>query len=237
MYLKTIEEGGLVMSDKISVIIRSRNEARWIGHTIQSVLDFLNKPEIIIVDNHSTDETANIIRYFKQDPLLNDKKNKQYTDIKIYKIDDYTPGKALNIGVKKAKNPYVIIISAHCVLNKIKLTKHLKDLKKHVCVFGNNIPKWNGKKITKRYIWSHFVNKEVVNMYSDMEKRYFIHNSIAIYDRKYLSKNPFDEYLQGKEDRYWANSIIKKRKSFLYDPTLEVDHHYTEKGNTWKGMG
>ena len=237
MYLKTIEEGGLVMSDKISVIIRSRNEARWIGHTIQSVLDFLNKPEIIIVDNHSTDETANIIRYFKQDPLLNDKKNKQYTDIKIYKIDDYTPGKALNIGVKKAKNPYVIIISAHCVLKKIKLTKHLKDLKKHVCVFGNNIPKWNGKKITKRYIWSHFVNKEVVNMYSDMEKRYFIHNSIAIYDRKYLSKNPFDEYLQGKEDRYWANSIIKKRKSFLYDPTLEVDHHYTEKGNTWKGIG
>ena len=74
------------MSDKISVIIRSKNEARWIGHTIQSVLDFLNKPEIIIVDNHSTDETANIIRYFKQDPLLNDKKNKQYTDIKIQEI-------------------------------------------------------------------------------------------------------------------------------------------------------
>ena len=60
MFLKTTEEGGLVMKDKISVIIRSKNEDRWIGHTIQSILDFLNKPEIIIVDNNSNDETANI---------------------------------------------------------------------------------------------------------------------------------------------------------------------------------
>ena len=237
MFLKTTEEGGLVMKDKISVIIRSKNEGRWIGHTIQSILDFLNKPEIIIVDNNSNDDTANIVRHFTQDPLLNDKTNKQYTNIKIYKIEDYTPGKALNIGVKKSSNPYVMIISAHCVLTKFKLPKHLKDLKKYVCVFGNNIPVWNGKKITKRYIWSHFIDKEVVNMYSDMEKRYFIHNSIAMYDRRYLSKNPFDEYLPGKEDRYWANNIIKKGKSFLYDPQMEVHHHYTEKGNTWKGIG
>ena len=121
MYLKIIEEGGQAMKDKISVIIRSRNEDRWIGHTIQSVLDFLNKPEIIIVDNNSNDETENILRHFTQDPLLNDEKNKQYTKIKLCKINNYTPGKALNIGVKKSTNDYVIIISAHCVLKKMKL--------------------------------------------------------------------------------------------------------------------
>ena len=166
------------MRDKISVIIRSRNEDRWIGHAIQSVLDFIYKPEIIIVDNNSTDETENIVRHFTQDPLLNDKKNKQYTKIKIIKIDNYTPGKALNMGVRKCSNPHLMIISAHCVLKKLNLKKHIQDLKKHVCVFGNNTPIWNGKKITKRYIWSHFVNKRVVNMYSEMEKRHFIHNSI-----------------------------------------------------------
>ena len=37
--------------DKISVVIRTRNEERWIGHVIQSVIDHLDKPEIIIVDN------------------------------------------------------------------------------------------------------------------------------------------------------------------------------------------
>ena len=50
-----------------------------------------------------------------------------------------------------------------------------------------------------------------------------------MYDRKYLSKNPFDEHLPGKEDRYWANDVVKKGKSFLYDPDMEADHHYTEK--------
>ena len=64
MYLKIIEEGGPAMNDKISVIIRSINDSRWLGHTIQSVLDFLNKPEIIIVDNNSSDETENIVRHF-----------------------------------------------------------------------------------------------------------------------------------------------------------------------------
>ena len=118
------------MSDKISVIIRSRNEDRWIGHAIQSVLDFIYKPEIIIVDNNSTDETENIVRHFTQDPLLNDKKNKQYTKIKIIKIDNYTPSKALNMGVKKCSNPHLMIISAHCVFKKIKFKKTYSRFKK-----------------------------------------------------------------------------------------------------------
>ena len=219
------------------MIIRTRNEERWIGHAIQSVLDLLVKPEIIIVDNNSNDESPNIIRHFMEDPLLKDTKNTKYTSIKTFKIENYTPGKALNIGVSKAKHPIILIISAHCVLKKINLKKHLNDLQKYVCVFGNNIPIWNGKKITKRYIWSHFTDKPEKNMFSKLENRYFIHNSIAMYNKKFLSKNPFDENLPGKEDRYWANDVIKKGKSFLYDPEMEVDHHYTEKGNTWKGIG
>ena len=42
----------------ISVVIRTLNEDRWIGHTIQSVLDFIPQPEITIVDNNSNDECA-----------------------------------------------------------------------------------------------------------------------------------------------------------------------------------
>ena len=74
-------------------------------------------------------------------------------------------------------------------------------------------------------------------MFSKLENRYFIHNAIAVYKKKTLKKYPFDEYLLGKEDRYWANNIIKKKLNFLYDPSLEVTHHYTENGNTWRGLG
>ena len=56
--------------DKISVIIRTRNEERWIGYVIQSVIGSLDKPEIIIVDNKSTDKTLEIVKHFIQAPDL-----------------------------------------------------------------------------------------------------------------------------------------------------------------------
>ena len=129
-------------------------------------------------------------------------------------------------------------MSAHCELKKIDLKKHLKDLKRYICIFGNQIPSYMGKKITKRYIWQNFKNIRVENMYSKSEKRFFLHNAIAIYKKNILKKIPFNENLQGKEDRYWINEIMKKKKNnFLYDPSLEVLHHYTPNGNTWKGIG
>ena len=220
-----------------SVVIRTHNEERWIGHAIQSVLDYFEKPEIIIVDNGSTDKTIDIVKSFIQDPALETEAKFNYTKIKIKYIDNYSPGKALNVGVKHSSNKYVLIISAHCVLNKINIKNHIAQLKKYVCVFGNQIPIWNGKKITKRYLWSNFINKKVENMFSKLENRYFLHNAIAIYRKNVLKKYPFNENLISKEDRYWAKKIIKKSKKILYDPALEVVHHYTKEGNTWKGIG
>ncbi len=223
--------------NKISVVIRTRNEERWIGHAIQSIIDQLDKPEIIVVDNNSSDQTLDIVKYFMQAPELEDEMKHQYTKIKIKSVKNYSPGKALNIGVKHASNKHILIISAHCVLNKIDIEKHINQLKKYACVFGNQIPVYNGKKITKRYLWSNFINVKVENMYSKLEKRYFLHNALAFYNKKILQKYPFNESLTGKEDRYWAKTIIKNRKNFLYDPSMEVFHHYTKNGNTWKGIG
>lgn len=225
------------MSDKISVIIRSRNEENWIGHAIQSVLDKLITPEIIIIDNLSTDRTLNIVRTFVHNPKLELGKNRNYTSIKIIKIEDYTPGKALNLGAKKAKNKILLFLSSHCVLKNFDLRSIKTALKKYPVVFGKQIPILDGKKIIPRYIWSHFIDKKVINMFSKMEERYFLHNALAIYDRDFLIKNPFDEYLIGKEDRYWAKEIIDKRKkSILYDNSLSCYHHFTPEGNTWKGL-
>ncbi len=223
--------------NNISVIIRTKNEEKFIGNCIQSILDRIFKPEIIIIDNNSTDKTLEIIRYFIQDPYLKNNKEKNYTNIKIFKITDYTPGKALNLGVKKSTNQNLLIISAHCELTKFNLNKHVKDLKKYKCIFGNQIPIFYGKRITKRYIWSNFVNKSIENYFSKYENRFFIHNALCIYTKKILLKNPFDENLQGKEDRYWINKLMTKKIKFFYDPELESKHNYTEAGNTWKGIG
>ena len=218
-----------------SVVIRARNEERWIGYAIQSALDHLVKPEIIIVDNNSTDKTVEIVKFFAENPNLNSE-TKNYSRIKILNINNYSPGRALNLGVKNATKKYILILSAHCILKKLNEENIIKDLKNNACVFGNQIPVWYGKKITKRYLWSHFSNKRTKNMYSPLEKRYFLHNALAVYKKITLKKFPFDENLTSKEDRYWANKIIKKKMSFIYYPELIAEHQYTLHGNTWKGI-
>ena len=74
-------------------------------------------------------------------------------------------------------------------------------------------------------------------MYSEQESRYFMHNALSFFKKNTLLKYPFNNNLQGKEDRYWAISMIENNNSILYSPTISCDHHYTEKGNTWKGIG
>ena len=108
----------------------------------------------------------------------------------------------------------------------------------HVAVFGNQTPIYKGKKITKRYIWSHFTEDILENLYSKIEDRHFLHNAFCFYKKQTLLDNPFDETLQGKEDRYWAIDMIDKGYSYLYDGFYsKCNHFYTQGGATWKGIG
>ena len=66
----------------VSIIIRTKNEERWITSCLQSIFkqSFKNF-EIIIVDNQSNDKTL--------------EKAKKFKISKILHIKDYLPGKAL----------------------------------------------------------------------------------------------------------------------------------------------
>ena len=117
-----------------------------------------------------------------------------------------------------------MVISAHCVLKKINIEKLINSLKKYVAVFGNQIPIWRGKKITKRYIWSHFTKERQTNLFSSIENRYFLHNAFCFYNKQILLDNPFDESLSSKEDRYWAADMVKKGYNFLCQMISKVEH-------------
>lgn len=212
--------------NKISAIIRCRNEERWIGHAIQSTVDFFDSPEIVVVDDNSTDNSRRVISTF------------DYLNVKTLNINsDYTPGKALNMGIKEASNDIILILSAHCVLTSVDFSKTQKLLANHVAIWGKQIPIWNGKKVTRRYVWSNFKEEDKVNYYAPEEDRPFLHNALCFYKKDFLLKNEFDERLSGKEDRYWAQDAIQDGRSIYYDSSFIADHHYTENGATWKGVG
>ena len=219
----------------ISVIIRNRNESRWIGHSIQSCLENFIAPEIIIVNHKSNDDSLDIAKSFRHDPSLKPA-IKNYCDVKIVNIDDYSPGKAINLGVSNASKKFVCVLSAHCIIQNIDQAFLFENLKKYPCVFGKQIPIYRGKKINPRYIWSHFGDNDVINMYSEQEGRLFLHNAFSFYQKSILSELPFNEDITSKEDRLWALSLSKIKKSFLYSSKLIAHHHYTNEGNTWKGI-
>ena len=186
--------------DNISVIIRCKDEEQYIGHTIQSVIDSFDKPEIIIVDNNSKDESMSIVKMFKKDKSL--KNGGNYTNIKIYNLDDYSPGKSINFGVSKCSNDYVLVLSSHSQITQCNFDDIKKQLDNHCVVWGKQIPIYKGKKITPRYVWSNFKDEDKINYFCDYEDRYFLHNAFSFYKRNVLVEYPFDENLTTKEDRY-----------------------------------
>jgi len=211
-----------------SVIIRNHNEEQYIGFAIQSVIDHIPNPEIIIIDDHSTDDSMSVVK------LFNTRAN-----ITVHSIDDYSPGKALNYGAQLATHDMLLVLSAHSQITAMNIRWVESNLKSNfAAIFGNQIPIYRGKRITKRYIWSHFLDdREVVDMHSDIENRPFLHNAFCFYNKQILLENPFDETLSGKEDRYWAADILSKGKSYLYTPSIAANHYYTKNGATWKGLG
>ena len=213
----------------LSVVIRSRNEGRFIGYCLQSITDFVGNPEIFLVDNESTDETIRIVNRFEYHDI---------TKLHISK-DDYTPGRALNLGIKQCTEDYVMILSAHCEIIKFNFDrmKSQLDESKVGALWGKQTPIWDGKKISRRYMWSNFGDESQTNYWCESEDRHFFHNAFSIFKREHLREFPFDEHYSGKEDRYWANNQIETGFNIFYDPTQEVKHHYTPGGATWMGTG
>ena len=210
----------------ISIVLRNKNEERWIGHAIQSCIDHFSDPEIIVVDNYSTDKSMDIVRDFC------------FSNIKIHAIRDYTPGKALNLGASVASHENILVLSAHSQITEMPDMAEIDALLgKYAAVFGKQTPIYRGRKINKRYVWSHFVDDPCVNMWSDFENRHFLHNAFCFYRRGTLLAYKFDENLSSKEDRYWAKDIVENGLQYFYEPKMKCHHHWTSNGATWKGIG
>lgn len=219
---------------EISFVVRTRNEERYVGYAIQSIIDFFgSKTPIFVIDNDSCDETIKVVNLF----------SKKFYNIEITNIakNEYTPGKALNIGIKQAKTEFVGILSSHSVITQIG---NLNEIFKNDNVFGfigKQIPIYKGKKITPKYVWQNFeYTSPVKNLIENTEqKRYFFHNAFSFIRKKHWKIHGFNEQLSGKEDRFWAEDLINidKNLHFWFDPTFKAEHHWTQNGATWAGIG
>ena len=89
------------MQKLVSIIIRTKNEEKWISSCLRSVFkqDYKNI-EVIIVDNESEDNTIAKAQNFP---------------VKLIKIKDFFPGKAINKGIRASSGEYIVCLSGHCI--------------------------------------------------------------------------------------------------------------------------
>ena len=197
---------------EISIIIRTKNEERWIGHCLamlekQDFTDF----EVILVDNQSTDHTVEVAKRYKLANIIN--------------IGKFRPGNAINEGIRASQGEYIVCLSAHCIP---KNTDWLSTLRQNfdteentAAVYGRQLPVSFTDAVDKRDLLIVFGQDRRVQI-----KDYFFHNANSMFLRDVWEKYPFDEDVTNIEDRVWGKVIIEAGYNIVYDPEAAVYHHH-----------
>ena len=108
---------------RFSVIMAVRNGENFIKKALQSLIENLKvNDELIVVDDNSTDNSADIIKNF-----LDTKIN--YTIIHLKK--NVGPAKARNIALKKANGKFITFLDHDDYFPKKRLENHLKIFRKY----------------------------------------------------------------------------------------------------------
>ena len=209
---------------KISIIIRTKNENRWLGWLLDVISDQKKvKYEIIIVNNGNLSNLKKTLINFSS------------LDIKIINIKKYRPGYALNKGIEKSKYNLITMISSHCIPANDKW------------LFNLNLPIYKSKNCFACYgrqeplSFTPLSDKRDLAIAFGIESRKqfkdpFFHNANSSINKKYWSQIKFDSKVPNIEDRIWAEKIQKKFKKYIfYQPKASVYHwhgiHHTNNIN------
>ena len=201
------------LSPLVSIIIRTKNEERWIEHCLSAIAEQTLKDfEIILVDNNSDDWSVKIA--------------KKYTK-KIVNVTDFFPGKAINEGIRASSGEYIVIVSGHCIpknnqwLKKL-IDPFLKDKTKLLAgVYGRQEPLSSSSPLDKRDLTVVFGLDERIQ-----KKDSFFHNANSALPRRIWEKFPFDENTTNIEDRLWGAEVTKNGYHIFYTPEASVYHYH-----------
>jgi CMP-N-acetylneuraminic acid synthetase len=194
----------------VSIIIRTQNEERWISLCLKAVFSQDYKDfEVILVDNKSSDKTIAKANAF---------------NIKVLNIDEYKPGKALNLGISVSQGEFICCLSGHCIpVNDKWLSNLVRNFtsKEIAGVYGRQEP---------MSFTSEFDKRDLVNLFGldkkIQERDSFFHNANSIIRRDIWEKLPFDEQVTNIEDRIWAKEVLKQYYKIVYEPEASVYHYH-----------
>ncbi|MFO7145096.1 family 2 glycosyl transferase, partial [Arthrospira sp. PCC 8006] len=192
---------------KCSLVIRCYNEEQHIDRLLSGIMQqTLIDREIIIVDSGSTDATVSIASRYP---------------VKIVSIrpEDFSFGRALNLGCRAASGDIIVIASAHVYpLYKDWLENLLYPFQRPevALVYGRQ----RGNEITK-YSEHQVFAKWFPETPDPSQMHPFCNNANAAIRRQVWEKLPYDETLTGLEDLDWAKRAQRLGYQIAYQPEAE----------------
>jgi glycosyltransferase involved in cell wall biosynthesis len=194
-----------------SIVIRTKNEERWLGHCLSMVFqqDFADF-EVILVDNRSDDRTLDIARRF---PIAD-----------LVSISEFRPGLALNLGVRQSSGSHIVCLSGHCVpASPAWLSSLLRNFDDPLIAgaYGRQLPLAFSEAADKRDMLITFGLDRRVQI-----KDYFFHNANSAVRRDVWDQIPFDETVTNVEDRLWAKAAVEAGYRLAYEPEAAVYHYH-----------
>ncbi|MDE0828160.1 MAG: glycosyltransferase [Vicinamibacterales bacterium] len=195
----------------ISIIIRTKNEERWIAACLKAVFEQSHDDfEVSLVDNESTDRTI--------------EKAKQFPLARVLNCTEFRPGHSLNLGIRASRGEHIVCLSGHCIpVNNAWLTSLLANFEdpELAGVYGRQEPLSFTPDADKRDLSIVFgLDKKVQRRDS------FFHNANSMIRRDIWERVPFDERVSNVEDRVWAHKVLQLGYKIIYEPEASVYHYH-----------
>jgi 2-desacetyl-2-hydroxyethyl bacteriochlorophyllide A dehydrogenase len=202
-------------SPETSIVIRAFNEERWLPDVLRAIdrqtyRDF----EVLLVDSGSMDRTREIAAAHG-------------ARIIRLRIDDFTFGHSLNLGIQEARGSLIAILSAHAIpTDEQWLERLVTPLRAPgtAMVFGGQ----RGHAVSKFSEARDFERVFPAKPQVMDDDHVFVNNANSAIRRDLWEQHRFDEGLPGLEDAEWAKYWIPLGKTVLYEPTACVYHVHTE---------
>jgi rhamnosyltransferase len=212
----------------LSIVIRVRNEAKSLRHVLEALAaqrcNF--SWEVIVVDNESEDETLELCT--------------RYTVCVIpLRRDEFTYGRALNLGIGKARGELVLLCSAHAVPVGSYFLEHAvapftdPQMAAVRCLNGRQAAEWyKARDIQYDSLGEQKAAETGTQWLTDYPTA-----ACCVIRRSVWEQIPFDEHLEAQEDKLWASYVL--RQGFKIRSCAEAVFVYTRQRRTmdqWRVM-
>ena len=198
----------------LSLIIRCYNEEAHIGRLLTGVMHQTRRPdEIIVVDSGSDDATLAIASTFP---------------VQIERIapDDFSFGRALNLGLRAASGDIAVMASAHVYPvydSWLELLTAPFENDSVALSYGRQQTPEDGRFSERQLLARWFPARSTA-----VQRHPFCNNANAAIRRELWERLPYDEDLTGLEDIDWAKRALAQGYVLSYVAEAPVVHVHDE---------